>query len=107
MSSPVNTLTFKTNNAQQRVCQILILLAGHEAEGLTQTAVAKAVKASDNRVFHDLRNLAHAGLVERLDNGQWRLGPRLVQVAIAHQHGLARIKARVEEIEQRYSRTPV
>lgn len=102
----MSTATFKVNNAQQRVCQILALLAGHEAEGLTQTSVAKAVKASDNRVFHDLRNLAHAGLVERLESGQWRLGPKLVQIAIAHQHGLARIKARVEEIEQRYSRIP-
>lgn len=97
---------FKLNNAQQRACEILVLLAGREAEGVPSSAIAKAVKTSDSRIHNDLRNLAHAGLIERLDNGAWRLGPRLVQIALAHQTGLARIKAKVDEIEQRYSRIP-
>lgn len=102
----MSSSSFKTNNAQQRICDVLVLLAGNELEGLAQSALAKAVKSSDSRMFNDLRNLAHAGLVEQLENGKWRLGPRIVQIALAHQTGLARIKARVDEIDQRYSRAP-
>lgn len=100
------TDTYRINDAQQRVAQILLLLAGREAEGLPQAAICKAGKWAGSKVHNDLRNLREAGLVERLCSGNWRLGPKLVQVAIAHQTGLARIKARLDEIEQRYSRTP-
>lgn len=100
------TDTYRLNDAQQRVAQILVLLAGREAEGLPQGAIVKAGKWSGPKTHNDLRNLREAGLVERLQNGNWRLGPRLVQIAINHQTGLARLKAHYEEIEQRFSRNP-
>lgn len=98
--------SFKVNNAQQRVLRILLVIAGNEGEGVAQSAVARAIKASDSRAFNDLRNLAEAGFAEKLANGNWRLAPKLVQIALAHQRGLARLKAMAEEIEQRYSRQP-
>lgn len=95
-----------TNAAQQRVLAATVVLAGHEAMGLAPSQLAKALRTSASNVTRDLANLITAGFVERLDTGNYRLGPRLVQIAIAHQRGLADIKARVDEIEQRYSRTP-
>lgn len=101
------TDTFRVNAAQQRVAQILTLLAGKEAEGLPQVAICRAGRWAAPKVHNDMRNLRHAGLVERLDSGNWRLAPKLVQIAIAHQQGLARITAKVEEIQQRYTRHPI
>ena len=98
--------SFKINQAQQRVLRILLVLAGHEGEGVAQSAIARAIKTSDSRAFNDLRNLAEAGFVEKLANGNWRLGPKPVQISLAHQTGLARLKSQVEEIQQRYSRQP-
>jgi DNA-binding IclR family transcriptional regulator len=95
-----------TNAAQQRVLAATLVLAGHEAVGLAPSQLAKALRTSASNVTRDLANLVTAGIAEKLESGNYRLGPRLVQVAIAHQRGLADIKARVEEIEQRYSRHP-
>lgn len=101
-----NTDSYRINDAQQRVAQIMMLLAGKEVEGVSQVAICKAHKWGASKVHNDLRNLRHAGLAERLANGNWRLAPKLVQIAIAHQQGLARITAQLEEIHQRYSRHP-
>lgn len=102
----MSSASFKVNNAQQRVLRILLVLAGNEGEGVAQSAVARAIKATDSRAFNDLRNLAEAGFAEKLSNGNWRLAPKAVQIAIAHMNGLARLKAMASEIEQRYSRDP-
>lgn len=95
-----------TNAAQQRVLAATVVLAGNEAMGVAPSQLAKALRTSASNITRDLANLVTAGFVEKLDSGNYRLGPRLVQIAIAHQRGLADIKARVDEIEQRYSRNP-
>lgn len=94
------------NAAQQRVLRALSILAGNEVMGVAPTQLSKALRTSASNVTRDLFNLCEAGFAERLDNGNYRLGPRLIQISLAHSHGLADIKARVDEIEQRYSRTP-
>ncbi|MGL4575718.1 MAG: hypothetical protein ACRCV9_13125 [Burkholderiaceae bacterium] len=96
---------FKTNDAQQRCLQIVLCLAGNELEGLAPTQVAKAVDSTSNRIHHDLRNMAQAGFAERLANGNWRLGPKMIQLALDYQSSIARIDARADEIKQRYQRT--
>lgn len=105
-ADPEQTDSFRLNEAQQRVLQIVLLLAGHEIEGLAQGQVAKAMGSSGSQTHNDLRNLREAGFAERLQNGNWRLGPKPVQVAIAHQQGLARIQAALDEVAQRFSRHP-
>lgn len=94
----------RTNAAQQRILQVLLLLAGREAEGLALSQVAKGVRSSSERAYHDLGNLAEAGLAEKLPSGNWRLGPRVVQIARDFQLGLVRIQDQVRELEQRYTR---
>jgi DNA-binding IclR family transcriptional regulator len=96
---------FKVNDSQQRVLQIVLCLAGNELDGLTPAAIAKAVKSTSNRIHHDLRNLAQAGFAERLRSGNWRLGPKMIQLALDYQSSLVRIDAAAEEIKQRYQRT--
>lgn len=101
----IKSASHRCNLAQQRFASVLLALAGREAEGLALSQIARGVKAASERVFHDLGNLAEAGLAEKMPNGNWRLGPRIVQIARDHQLGLARLQEQVRELEQRYTRS--
>lgn len=98
--------------AQQRILRVMLALAGHEMDGLSATEIARGIgqrgeSATVNSVFRDLHNLAEAGLAEQLpDSDRWRLAPRLVQIAAAHQRHLERSAQRLAEVQQRYSRQP-
>jgi DNA-binding IclR family transcriptional regulator len=37
--------------------------------------------------------------------GRWRLGPEIVQIATRHATALDRARARLDEVQNRYSRT--
>lgn len=100
--------------SQQRVLAVMAALAGHEVDGVSLTEIATAIAARNgsgslttarNNVFRDLHNLQAAGLAEQLpDSERWRLGPRLVQIALSYQRHIDRVAARLDETRQRYSR---
>lgn len=90
---------------QERGYRVLLLLAGHEMEGLAPSDLSKAIGTSQPNVHRDLRVLQKMGLAEQLDNGRWRLGPKLVQIALAFQTRIAAARQRLDETQQRYSRT--
>ena len=92
--------------SQQRVLRVLVVLGGHELEGIAPGDVARALDIAPSAVTHDLANLALAGLAERLDTGRWRLTPRITQIAIALLNGVSRARRKLDEVEQRYTRTP-
>lgn len=101
-------------DAQQRLLFVQSALAGHEFDGVSMTAIAaawaqrvgKTTANQKNNIFRDLHNLKLAGYAEQLpDSDLWRLGPKLVQIAQAHQTHVSRITSRFEEMQQRYSRT--
>lgn len=93
--------------AQQRVLQILVALAGHEVNGLAPGEVAAAVKTSPSNATRGLANLYLAGLAEQIhDSGRWRLTPRIPQIGLAMLDGVSRAQSKVDEVKQRYSRTP-
>lgn len=93
--------------AQERGYRVLLLLAGHEMEGLAPSDLAKAIGTSQANVHRDLRVLQKCGLAEQLsESPRWRLGPKLVQVALAYQTRIAAARRRLDETEQRYSRIP-
>lgn len=95
------------NAAQVRVLQTLLLLQGHEFQGLAPSEVSKALNTTPSNTTRDLRVLAHLGLAEQIpETGRWRLGPKLVQVATAFQLELSRQRARLDEVAQRYTRSP-
>ncbi len=92
------------NAAQQRVLRILVLLAGHEVEGLAPGEIAKAMRSSASNTTRDLANLKEAGLAEARESGRWALTPRMAQMAIAVLKHLDDAKRAVEETHQRYTR---
>lgn len=91
-----------------RARALIEALAGNSFAGLRNQQVAEAVQQSPSTTLRDLQALEAIGWAERLpgDKDCWRLSPRLVQVAIAHQHELARLTQRVDDFENRYSRSP-
>lgn len=95
------------NAAQQRLLKVVVLLAGNEFNGLAPSDLAKALSTNPSNITRDLANLKEAGLAEPLpDTGRWRLGPKLVQIALAFSDHMARSTSRMNELQQRYTRQP-
>lgn len=95
------------NAAQQRLLKAVVLLAGNEFSGLAPSDLAKALNTNPSNVTRDLANLKEAGLAEQLpDTGRWRLGPKLVQIALAFSDHMSRATSRIDEMQQRYTRQP-
>ena len=96
----------KTRQSGRRLLRILWVLQGHTVEGLRLKQVALAMKAPTPTVYRDLETLADEGLAERIPGREefWRLTPKLVQLARAHDAELQRERARLDEIDQRFTR---
>ncbi|MDX1491296.1 MAG: helix-turn-helix domain-containing protein [Pseudohongiellaceae bacterium] len=94
-------------NIHERVCELLLALAGNEVMGVRNSELASALNVSRPTITRDLSALEKIGMVEEIPGltGRWRLGPRLIQISRAHTESIARIKANIAEIEQRFSRT--
>ena len=95
-----------SNGSQERGYKVLMLLAGNEFNGLAPGEIAKSLQISAGNVTRDLRVLQKAGLAEPLphDEGKWRLGPKVIQMAIAFKQHMATVQHRLAEVDQRYSR---
>ena len=95
------------NGAQQRLLKAIVVLAGNEFSGLAPSDLAKALSTSPSNITRDLANLKEAGLAEQLpENGRWRLGPKLVQIALAFSDHLSRSQGRMADLQNRYTRQP-
>ena len=92
----------------RRALRILLVLAGHEVRGLRTGEIAAAVKESPSTTTRMLSAMVDEGIVEEMPDKKdgWRLGPKLVQIALAHTNGLANIQRRIDETKQRFSREP-
>ncbi|HEL4825926.1 TPA: hypothetical protein UOA02_000302 [Stenotrophomonas maltophilia] len=92
----------------RRALHLIFALQGHAFDGLRLKQLADSIKATPSTVLRDLEVLADEGIAERIAGRDeyWRLSPRLIQLARAHEQELARVRQRLEETEQRYSRNP-
>lgn len=93
--------------SMRRAIKILWILQGHSFEGLRLTQITKALNVSISTVFRDLETLADEGVTERIPGNEeaWRLTPRIVQLARAHDEEFQRLQHRVSEFNQRFTRT--
>lgn len=92
----------------RRALRVLFLLQGHAFDGVRLKELAASLEASPSTALRTLEVLQDEGIVERIPGRDefWRLTPRLIQIARAHEQELARVRARLNETEQRYSRDP-
>lgn len=91
-----------------RAWGVIQALSGQTYSGLRLGQVADLVKQSPSTTLRDLRALESLGLTERIPGSDenWRLSPRIVRIAIAHQTELAQLQQRLDDFTHRYSRSP-
>lgn len=95
------------NAAQQRILRLVLMLAGHELHGLAPRDLTEALAVSAATITRDLHNLHEMGLAEVIqETGRVRLGPKVVQIAIAHMTAMDRATTQLNDIKNRYSREP-
>lgn len=98
---------YGTSDQLRRTCRAIVVLAGHTVNGLAPGELAKAVDASPSNITRLLANLKQEGFVEKIEEtGRWRLGPKVVQIALAFSQDLSRARARLDEVSNRYTRLP-
>ena len=94
-----------TNAAQQRLLQLIDLLAGHELQGLTPGEIAKALAVNGSTVTRDLDNLRTAGWAELTPKGdRWRLTPHVLQISLRYATALNAGAQQWRDVQQRYGR---
>lgn len=87
-----------------RAFQVIEALSGHAADGRRLRDVAQAVQQSAPTTLRDLQALEALGFAQRIPGREdcWRLTPRLVRIAVAHQQELARMQHRLDELNRSY-----
>lgn len=95
-------------SAQSITARLLFGLAGHSRNGLRLKQIADGIGESEPTTLRNLQRMEADGLVERspLDKDNWRLTPRVVQIAIAHAEEFRREEQQLEQFNQRYTRQP-
>ena len=90
----------------KRTFGVIRAMGGHTVKGMTPSEISKATGEAAFNITRSLAQLQQLGIVEETrEPGRWRLGPLLIQIAIAHQLDIGRAKSELDEIEQRYTRT--
>ncbi len=93
-----------TNDAQQRLIKVILVLFSDVVHGLPPGAVAREVGCSAAVMTRDLANLREAGIADRDEGtGLWRLTPRLPQQAIKVWTAIDAAEKRMAEARQRYT----
>ncbi len=98
----------KDRQSARRAIRIIWVLQGHTMNGVRLTQIANAIETSLSNAHRDLDMLADEGIAERIPGNEdcWRLAPKIVQVSRAAGEEFAKLRAKIEEFEQRYSREP-
>jgi DNA-binding IclR family transcriptional regulator len=100
-------MSLYTSSSQQRLLAMLMELAGHEVSGQAPSELAKALEIGASTVTRDLANLMEAGMAEQIpETGRYRLGPKLIRIAVKHMAEMERATARLVDAKNRYSREP-
>lgn len=91
-----------------RTINVIKALAGHEFEGLRLKQVALSCELDMATCSRILEGLAAEGVTMRDSHHSelWRLGPALVQIAIAFQSSLAAKQQQLVDLAHTYTRQP-
>lgn len=96
-----------TNSSQQRILKVVLVMFGHEIEGLAPGQIAKLANIKPGEATRDLDNLMSAGWVEEVvTGGAYRISPMIGQRALAVLATIERAARRVEDTRNRYTRAP-
>lgn len=92
----------------RRAFRIVWLLQGHAYDGVRLKQVAEALGATACTALRDLETLREEGVTERIPGNEdcWRLAPKLIQVARAHEMDVARQRQKIDDYHNRCTRLP-
>ena len=91
-----------------RTVKVIKALAGHEFDGLLLGQIAQTCELEPSTTLRYLESLAESGVTVRDSRNPkvWRLGPALVQIAIAFQAHLATKQQALADFANNYTRNP-
>ena len=96
-----------TNDAQQRILNLLLALFGDAVNGYPPSKLAELLGCTASAITRDLDNLRTAGLAKRDDvTGGWLLTPRLPQQCIKVFNSIDAAQRKVDEARNRFTRNP-
>lgn len=96
-----------TNAAQQRLLKVQFILFDDVINGLSPSAISKAIGASAPTVTRDLANLVEGGVAERdEETGNYRLTPYLPQQTGKVWATIDAAERRLQESKKRFIRKP-
>lgn len=90
-----------TNEAQQRLLQVIEHLSGNELDGIGASDVARSMDKSSTAIFRDLKNLETAGWAEQVDGG-WRLTPYAAKILRRISDMINSTMRKVNELHKNY-----
>ena len=96
-----------TNDAQQRIIKVMLVLFSDAVKGLSPTALAREVNCSPAVMTRDINNLLTAGIAEKVEStGMIRLTTRLPQQSIKVWTAIERADRELQEAKNRFNRNP-
>ncbi|ABO60672.1 MULTISPECIES: helix-turn-helix domain-containing protein [pseudomallei group] len=94
--------TNATTKSAEKVLEVLNVLLGHFAHGLTPGEVAKATNLSPSNITRYVATLEAMGFAERIpETGRIRPSVKLAQHAVGILRSLDTARARIDETENR------
>lgn len=91
----------RTSQSAARTLRVMLALKGHSLHGLANGDLAKALDESPATINRCLNTLIEEGFAQKLENGRFAPGIKLLQIAEAHAHEINRAKQRITELDQR------
>lgn len=88
----------------QRLLSVFKALEAHPLIGISNKEIAEGLGISASYVTRDLEDLIAAGLVAKLDNGNFAYSIKTLQIAERYRRQVAYLKEKLEETDQRVSK---
>ncbi|MDR3055236.1 MAG: IclR family transcriptional regulator [Zoogloeaceae bacterium] len=97
-----------TNDAQQRLIKLILLMFGDVVQGFPPSTLARELGCAPAVMTRDLANLLEAGIaVKNEQTGLWKLTPRLPQQAIKVFTAIDRAERELAETKARFIHQPM
>lgn len=94
-----------TNEAQQRLMRVVMLLGEDVVTGFSPAQIAKALNVPPSYVTRDLDNLKTAGwALQQEETGRWMLGTKPGALGVKVMHSIDRAERKVAEARNRFTR---
>lgn len=95
-------MSAQTNKSAEKVLEVLTVLLGHFAHGLTPGELAKATDLSPSNITRYVATLEEAGFAERIpETGRIRPSVKLAQHAVSILRSLEAARSRLDELTTR------